>query len=220
VRLYRIALPATPLNIPARYNIAPTQRVPIVRRIRDREERELVILRWGLVPFWAKDAKVGYSLINARAETIDRKPSFRTAFKQRRCLVAADGFYEWMATGGGRKQPHFITLPDDQPFAFAGLWESWVGKEGKRIESCVIVVCEATEPLRAIHDRMPVILPPERFDEWLDVARPLEAASALLRPYRGPLLVYPVSNRVNSPQNDDVSFIERGVALANSVTTS
>ena len=120
VRLYKLTAGQTPLNLPPRYNIAPTQDVPVVRYTREGGGRELVLLRWGLVPFWAKDIAGGYKMINARAETIDEKPAFRHAFQQRRCLVVADGFYEWAKTPTGRKQPYFITVAGDQPFAFAG----------------------------------------------------------------------------------------------------
>lgn len=207
VELYRIAVDTAPLNLPPRYNIAPTQDVPIVRRMQDGNDRELVTVRWGLVPFWAKDIKIGYNLINARAETIDTKPSFREAFKRRRCLVPADGFYEWRATTARRKQPYYITLPDDDTMAFAGLWEAWKSPEGVPIESCTIIVTAANSQLHEIHDRMPVILDPDAADAWLDVARPLTDAKALLQPYAGELVLNPVSTRVNAVKNDDAALI-------------
>lgn len=143
-------------DVQPRYNIAPTQPVAVVRRI-DRG-RELSMLRWGLVPSWAKDPKIGARMINARAETVATKPAFRTALRRRRCLVPADGFYEWAKSAGGTKQPHYITRRDGRPFAFAGLWESWDGPDGSSIESCTIVTTEANDLVGRIHDRMPVIL--------------------------------------------------------------
>ena len=124
------------------------------------------MLHWGLIPFWAEDPKVGYSTINARAETVATKPTFRQAFAKRRCLIVADGFYEWQKTNG-RKQPFLIHMKDDRPFAFAGLWEHWK-REDQEIESCLIIVTEANDVLKPIHDRMPVILSPEDYDVWLD----------------------------------------------------
>ena len=148
-------------------NIAPTESVPIVRlRRRDGSGRELVTARWGLVPPWAKDVRVGARAINARAETLDRLPTFRTAFARRRCLVVADGFYEWRNLADGGKQPYYLTLPDDRPFAFAGLWEVWRSPAGDWIDSFTIIVTTANDFLRPIHQRMPVILEPDLFDAW------------------------------------------------------
>ena len=141
-------------NLAARYNVAPTQSVPIIRRNED--GRELVMARWGLVPFWAKDLKIGARMINARAETVAEKPAFRDAFRRRRCLVIADGFYEWRKVDGG-KQPYLIRLKGAAPFAFAGLWERWTDKESdERIESCTIIVTEANALIAPIHDRMQI----------------------------------------------------------------
>ena len=163
-----------------------------------------MLLRWGLVPFWAKDVAVGYKMINARAETIDEKPAFRYAFRQRRCLVVADGFYEWAKTPDGLKQPYFITVAGDQLFAFAGLWESWNSPGGERIQSCTIAVTQAKEMLRPIHDRMPAILDGDHFDSWLDMKAPLAEVKALLRPFSGAMTLCPVSSRVNNAvRNDD-----------------
>jgi putative SOS response-associated peptidase YedK len=203
VRLYNITADQMPLNLPPRYNIAPTQDVAVVRYAREGDGRELVLLRWGLVPFWAKDVVVGYKMINARAETIGEKPAFRHAFRQRRCLVVADGFYEWAKTLTGRKQPFFMTVADDRPFAFAGLWESWSSPKGERIESCAIIVTQANEMLRPIHDRMPAILDGDHFDSWLDMKAPLTDVKALLRPFPGAMTLFPVSSRVNAVRNDD-----------------
>ena len=152
----------------ARFNIAPTQPVPVIRmrpgpslRAR-RGSRELVWLRWGLVPGWAKDPAIGSRLINARAETAAEKPAFRTALRQRRCLVAADGFYEWQQAGR-TKQPYFIHLRDDRPFAFAGLWEAWEGADHAWLETCTLLTTGPNDVVRPIHDRMPVILPPQAY---------------------------------------------------------
>ena len=194
-----------------RYNIAPTQPVAAVRlRRSDTSDgsRELVMLRWGLIPFWAEDAKVGYRMINARAETVAKKPAFRQAFARRRCLIVSDGFYEWRKTNG-TKQPYFIHLKDDRPFAFAGLWERWKG-DAEPIESCTIIVTDANDLLLPIHDRMPVILSPDQYDLWLDPefgdAKKLEQ---MLRPYEGDdLQAYAVSTVVNNPKNDVPTCVE------------
>ena len=151
--LYGIAESLSPSNFPARYNIAPTQAVPVVRRQRSSGERELVTLRWGLVPSWAKNIDIGARMINARAETVADKPSFRAAFKERRCLIVADGFYEWQAQPKGPKQPFFITVADARPFALAGLWEEWWGAGSTLIETCTIVTTEANPALKPIHAR-------------------------------------------------------------------
>ena len=190
-------------NLPARYNIAPTQPAPVVRRGGD-GRRELALLRWGLVPSWAKDASIGSRLINARAETVADKPAFRAAFKSRRCLVVADGFYEWRKLGDG-KQPYRITLADGGPFAFAGLWERWAPAAGEAIESFAIVTTDANPRLRPIHDRMPVILDPAGHETWLDGG---PAALTLLRPFPGDALaVHAVDRRVNNPRHDDPACI-------------
>ncbi|PSB54255.1 hypothetical protein C7B61_22460, partial [filamentous cyanobacterium CCP1] len=156
--------------VPPRYNIAPTQPIAVVRSLTHSSttsERELTYLSWGLVPSWAKDPKIGTKLINARAETLAEKPSFRAAFKRRRCLIVADGFYEWHRTPEG-KQPYYFHLQDHQPFAFGGLWEHWENGNGDVIESCAIITTAANEVLSPIHDRMPVILEPKGYDLWLD----------------------------------------------------
>jgi putative SOS response-associated peptidase YedK len=210
-RLFGFASPLP--NWPARYNVAPTQSVPIVRLARAAagasSERELVLARWGLVPPWAKDMKIGARLINARGEGIAKTPSFRAAFRARRCLVPADGFYEWQKTPHG-KQPYRIGLKGGSPpalplFAFAGLWERWeMAADGVPIESCTIVTTDANALLRPIHERMPVILAPEAYATWLDPAAPAEDALELLRAYPADEMVaYPVSPRVNNVRNDD-----------------
>jgi putative SOS response-associated peptidase YedK len=200
----------------ARFNIAPTQPVPVIRLVPEQAEprRELVWLRWGLVPSWAQDASIGSRLINARAETAASKPAFRAAMRRRRCLVAADGFYEWRADGR-KKQPHFIHFRDDRPFAFAGLWEAWEGPQHAALESCTLLTTEANDLVRPIHDRMPVILPPESYGAWLDPA--VEDPQALMRllvPYpSGPLEAYLVSGFVNSPAHDSPQCIDRDAQL-------
>ncbi len=189
-----------------RYNIAPSQTVAAVRRATESVEpaRQLVLLQWGLVPSWAKDAKVGNRLINARAETVAEKPAFRAALRRRRCLVVADGFYEWQRTGG-KKQPYFIRLADDRPFAFAGLWERWEGPDHAALETCTLITTEANELMAPIHDRMPVILSPDDYDRWLDPAiQKPEHLQPLLRPYPSDAMVaYPVTTHVNNPKNED-----------------
>src|SRR5262249_8129107 len=149
-----------------RYNVAPSQLVPVVRLGAD-GGRQLELLRWGLVPSWAKDEKIGYSLINARSETVAEKPSFRSAFKQRRCLVLESGFYGW-APRDGKKQPWLFGLQGAEPFAFAGLWERWEKGEGDPLETCTIITTEANDTVRPVHNRMPVILPHDSLAAWLD----------------------------------------------------
>lgn len=187
-----------------RYNIAPTQPIPTVTSSSsqaDRPDRHFRFLRWGLVPSWAKDLTIGAKLINARAETVAEKPSFRSAFKQRRCLILADGFYEWKRVSN-KKQPYYFQLADGQPFAFAGLWEHWQGEDAT-VESCTILTTAANELLQAIHDRMPVILPPAAYDQWLDPKAQLDQLHSLLQPYDAEAMkTHPVSSLVNSPSND------------------
>jgi putative SOS response-associated peptidase YedK len=189
-----------------RYNIAPSQEVPVIRRTE--EGYALVMARWGLIPSWAKDPKTGYRMINARAETVAEKPAFRSAFRYRRCLIPADGAYEWRQTNG-HKTPYYICMKDRQPFAFAGLWEHWQGEADEAIESCAIIVTEANELVRPIHDRMPVILSPEDYTLWLDPeVTKVEPLNALLRPYPPETMTaYPVSARVNQPRNDTPDLI-------------
>ncbi len=205
-RLFELAGPMP--NLEPRYNIAPTQAAPVVGLKPDGETRGLAMLRWGLVPSWSDGPDSRLSMINARAETVRTKPAFRAAFKARRCLVPADGFYEWQAQGKGRpKQPHRIVRRDGAPFAFAGLWERWQPKDGEPILSFTIIVTDANELLKPIHERMPVILEPGDHEAWLGAAP--EEAEALLRPLAADRLeAYPVSPRVNSPKNDDPACIE------------
>jgi len=192
-------------NLAPRYNVAPTQTVPIIRR--GDGGRELVTVRWGLVPFWAKDLKIGARMINAKAETVAEKPAFRDSYKRKRCLVPADGFYEWKKTEGG-KQPYLIRLKTAEPFAFAGLWADWKDKEsGERIETCTIITTEPNALAATIHNRMPAILAPEAYDLWLDP----EAADGrtLLGPFPAEAMeAFPVSPRVGNVKNDDPGLIE------------
>jgi putative SOS response-associated peptidase YedK len=194
-----------PSSITSSYNIAPTQEVAAV--IVEDDKRKLEMLKWGLIPSWADDLSVGNRMINARAETVSEKPSFRKAFKRRRCLVLADGFYEWQRTSSG-KQPYYVHMKDGSPFAFAGLWEIW--KDGNEIRSCTIITTDANELVGEIHNRMPVILPPEDYDMWLDPGfEEQEALTSLLRVYPSEVMeAYPVSRRVNSPSNNAPDCIE------------
>ncbi len=212
VRLYRITDAATPLNLRPRYNIAPTQDVSVVRAAPDGGGRTLTRMRWGLVPSWAKDLAIGARLINARAETVAEKPSFRDAYRRRRCLIPADGFYEWQKRPGGPKQPYLITLKDQRPIAFAGLWECWnKAPDGRPVQTCAIITTEANDLLRPIHGRMPVILDAADHDAWLDADGHDGAAAALLRPYSSAdMRAGPVGAYVNSARNDDPKCVEPG----------
>jgi len=191
-----------------RYNIAPTQQVAAVRR--GERGRELTLLHWGLVPSWSKDPRMGARMINARSETVAEKPSFRSAFRRRRCLIPANGFYEWKKLGSRAKQPVLITLEDDLPFAFAGLWEHWHGPDRTEMESCTIITTEANELLREVHDRMPVILPARDYNRWLDPRTDQrEEIEPLLVPYPADAMKYhPVSTLVNNPRNEAPECIE------------
>jgi putative SOS response-associated peptidase YedK len=197
----------------ARYNIAPSQPVAAVRlataSTKAERPRELVWLRWGLIPSWADDPAIGNRLINARAETAAQKPAFRAAMRQRRCLVVADGFYEWQRTGK-RKVPYLIRLRDESPFGFAGLWESWEGPDHSAIQSCTILTTEANDLVRPVHDRMPVIIAPSDYDRWLDPAvTNAQQLMPLLRPYPSDqMTAYAVNPLVNSPANDEPACVE------------
>jgi putative SOS response-associated peptidase YedK len=192
-----------------RYNIAPSQPVPVVRLMPDNQERKLAMLRWGLIPAWVKDPAKARQPINAKSETVAELPTFRTAFRKRRCLIPADGFYEWKQEGG-RKQPVYICMKDREPFAFAGLWERWAGEEDEFIESCTILTTEPNELLVPIHNRMPVILDPNDYELWLDpdVQQPYKLGP-LLRSYPSESMIYyPVNLRVNNPKHDDPLCLE------------
>jgi len=205
-------------NLQPRYNIAPTQEVAAVRAAAPAgapedapgpgasgARRHLVLLRWGLIPSWAKDPAIGARMINARAETLAEKPAFRSAFRKRRCLVAADGFYEWQKRDAGAKQPYRIARRDGGPFAFAGLWERWRNPaEGRDVESCTIVTTDANGLLSPIHHRMPVILAPESYGLWLDPEAEPDRVRDLLAGGPGmDLTATAISTRVNKVANDD-----------------
>lgn len=200
-------------NLAPRYNIAPTQEAPILRQRREPAgERTLQNLRWGLVPAWAEDPKGGAPLINARAETVLDKPAFRTAFSRRRCLVPADGFYEWKGEEK-QKQPYLITARDGAPFAFAGLWERWVPRDHatnlQPIDSFTIITTAANAFLRPLHHRMPVILPPDSYARWLNPDAEPATLVDLLVPAPDPLLRYvPIGRRVNVAREDNAGLLD------------
>ena len=190
------------LDVAPRYNIAPTQDIAAIRSDKA-GNRELAMLRWGLVPSWAKDPAIGNRMINARAETAATKPAFRSAFRDRRSLVLADGFYEWQKVERA-KQPFYIRMRDGRPFAFAGLWEEWDGPNGETVDSCTILTTEPNDVVRAVHDRMPVILARKEYSVWLDPQdREVDKLQSLLQPYPPDQMeAYPVSKRVNNPANE------------------
>lgn len=196
-------------DIAPRYNIAPSQPVAIIRAESQTLTPQLTHVVWGLIPFWAKDPKIGYKLINARGETVAEKPSFKAALKYRRCLIPADGFYEWQRRSSG-KQPYYFQLRDRHLFAFAGLWEHWQSPDGSEIESCTIITTAANEVLRPVHDRMPVIIPPQHYNQWLDLEnqKPQDVAS-LLQPYTAETMMsYPVHPQVNNARYDQADCIQ------------
>jgi putative SOS response-associated peptidase YedK len=200
-------------NFPPRYNIAPTQPIPVVRLVDGK--RSFALMRWGLLPSWAEDPKTFPLLINARGESVLDKPAFRNAMRRRRCLIPADGFYEWQAgAASGPKQPYFVrarTSGDGaaSPLAFAGLWETWTGPNGEELDTAAILTTDANQTLAGIHPRMPVFLPPEAFDLWLDCdVVPAEEAAALIKPADDALLEsYPISPEVNRVANDSEALI-------------
>ncbi len=199
-------------DVKPRYNIAPSQSVAAVRLAADSEDRELRMLKWGLIPFWAKDPKIGYRTINAKSETVAEKPAFRAAFKHRRCLVPADGFYEWKREKGKKqKQPYLIRMKGGSLFAFAGLWEYWKSADGDVIESCTILTTDSNEFVGSLHDRMPVILHREDYELWLDSkVKDANTLSRLFKPFPAKTMeIYPVSLRVNKAQNDDPDLIHQ-----------
>ncbi|MCA1960799.1 MAG: SOS response-associated peptidase [Desulfomonile sp.] len=201
-------LPEEP-ELEPRYNIAPSRQIAAIRLAKDSSDRELVCLTWGLVPFWAKDRTIGYKMINAKCETVAEKPAFRAAFRDRRCLVPANGFFEWKRDSG-RKQPYFIYVSEEGLLAFAGLWERWTAPGGDVLESCTILTTCANELVSSIHDRMPVILDPADYALWLDrTVKGPEPLMRLFKPYSAErMMKRAVTGRVNSPSNDDPSCIE------------
>lgn len=206
---------ATAPPVVPRYNIAPTQPAPAVTVNSETGDREFRLFYWGLIPSWAKDIKMGARLINARAETVAEKPSFRAALKRRRCLIVADGFYEWKRAETG-KQPYYFYVGSAEapearsPVGFAGLWEHWESSEGDTIDSCTILTTAANDLLRPIHDRMPVILQPQNYDLWLDpTVQKADLLQPLLRPFPAETMgSYPVSSRMNNARIDEPDCIQ------------
>jgi putative SOS response-associated peptidase YedK len=195
-----------PPSLRPRYNVAPTQPVPVVR-VNAAGERELVQMRWGLVPRWARDPSIGTKMINARGETAAAKPSFSTAFRRHRCLLPADGFYEWQPMADGSKRPVLIGLEGGGVFGLAGLYERWLSPQGEPLDTCTILTTDANAALRPLHDRMPAIVPREQYARWLDPAEP--DPRDLVAPYPAEAMTWwPVSRRVNNVRNDDASCIE------------
>jgi len=194
-------------NFPPRYNVAPTQPIPIVRMVDG--QRHFALVRWGLIPSWVKDPKGFTLLINARGESVSEKPAFRAAMKRRRCLFPADGFYEWKRVGDA-KRPYFAKLSSGGPLAFAGLWETWTGPNGEEMETAAIVTTSANRTLATVHDRAPVIVPPEAFEFWLDCRNVDEktAAAAIAPAPEGSMEVYEISTAVNRVANDSPMLIE------------
>lgn len=195
-----------PPDFTPRYNIAPSQPVAVVA---NDGQQKIDFFVWGLIPSWAKDPTIGNRLINARAETLAEKPSFRAAYRRRRCLVLGDGFYEWQKNPDKSKTPMYIQLESRQPFAFAGLWEQWYSSEGDEVLSCTIITTKPNDFVAKIHNRMPVILPPEAYEPWLD---PTEQKPERLQPLLGPfpaeqMTAYPVSRLVNNPRHDSPDCI-------------
>jgi putative SOS response-associated peptidase YedK len=190
--------------LPPRYNAAPTQSLPVIL---NQEPRRIELLQWGLIPHWANDPSIGSRMINARAETLTDKPSYREPFQKRRCLVLADGFYEWQKTGSG-KTPMRIALKSGEPFAFAGLWATWKNPQGQLVRSFSIITTKPNALVAPIHDRMPVMLQPEDEALWLDNSAGPNDWKELLRPYPAELLTsHAVSERINSPRNDDAAVV-------------
>lgn len=195
-----------------RYNIAPMQNIAAV--LESGGERFIENLRWGLIPSWAKDESIGNKLINARAETLAEKPSFKNAFRSHRCIIPASGFYEWQKQDAGAKQPFYFHLKEKEVFGFAGLYEQWLDREtGEQIETCTIITTEANKVLEPIHERMPVILKPKDYDQWLEEKeRETDKLQRLLAPYPAlEMTAYKVSKSVNIPDNDSPELIEETI---------
>ncbi len=199
----QLDLKDVPADLKPRYNIAPTQPVAVVTSA---QERKVEIFQWGLIPSWSKDPSMASRMINARAETIHEKPAYRTPFARKRCLILADGFYEWKQLEKG-KQPHYINLASGGLFAFAGLWDDWTSPEGDERRTCTIITCEPNELMARLHNRMPVILDKDVMWDWLNpTATPIEL-KAMLVPYAKAMKAYPVSRLVNAPENDTAECI-------------
>ncbi|MCF8048298.1 MAG: SOS response-associated peptidase [Desulfarculaceae bacterium] len=202
----RFGFQAGPLEFAPRFNLAPGQQALAV--LAGEQGRRGEMLRWGLVPSWAKQERVGYKMINARAETVSEKPAYRGPFQHTRCLIPADGFFEWAPAPGG-KQPYFLTRRDREPFALAGLWDQWTGPEGDKLRSFTIVTTQANSVVEPIHDRMPVMLTPQDEAAWLDREASLEGLAKLLRPYAAQdMEAHAVSRRVNSAAAEGPELIE------------
>ena len=203
-----LGLPIPPAFAP-RYNISPSQRIACVRTDPQSATRQYIDLKWGLVPSWAKEDSIGYKMINARAETVAEKPSFRKAFRQQRCMVFADGFYEWKREGKA-KQPHYFRFRDQRPFCFAGLWERWEKNPDSPLETCALLTIGPNAVMEPIHHRMPVILQTQDFQTWLDprIQDP-QILSSFLQPYPPEEMeAFPVSPLVNNPKNDTEACIQ------------
>jgi putative SOS response-associated peptidase YedK len=209
---FQITVPET---VSERYNVAPGQRVLGIRRSED-PAREPVLLRWGLIPHWAKDARIGHKMINARAETLLEKSSYRSLVGSRRCLIVADGFYEWTLRTDGRKHPIRFTRIDEDAFAFAGLWTSWIDRQsGELVESCTIITTTPNELVAQVHDRMPVILAPELEEPWLDSEVDAQEAFSFLQPYPAVLMkALDASPLVNSVRNDSRDLLKADALAA------
>ena len=203
-----------PGDVPPSYNIAPSQPIPVIP---NDGKNSLDFYRWGLIPSWTKPDKLGkFNLINARSETAGEKPSFKNSLKRRRCLIIADGFYEWAKSASGKgKTPYYFTLKDQSPFAFAGLWEIWQSPDGDQIRSATILTTSPNQIVKPVHDRMPVILAPEDYPTWLDTQeRQPEAFTAFFKPFPADLMqTYPVSTYVNSPKNNSPQCIQAATLL-------
>lgn len=212
-RLIEIFHVPTLPQLSPRYNIAPTQLVVCIRTVADQPNaHEAINMRWGLIPFWAKDMAIGNQMINARAETVAEKPAFRNAFAKRRCLILADGFFEWQKLSTGKKQPWLIEMEDGQPFAMAGLWECWTPRSSSQgstpVTSCSIITTEANDDMKPLHDRMPVILPIESWANWLSPQASVGQLGELLKPLPDGLLTHTsVSTVVNRPFPDNADCI-------------
>jgi putative SOS response-associated peptidase YedK len=202
---------SVPDGLSPRYNVAPTQPVAVVPNT---GENKIDTYTWGLIPSWSKDISIASRLINARAETITEKPAFRNSFRRRRCLILSDGFYEWKQDLAGKgKTPYYIRLQSGEPFAFAGLWDTWVHPDGSEIRSCTIITTSPNELMQPIHNRMPVILAPHGYAEWLESKeQKLEVLTRLLKPYpSSSMITFPVTKLVNYPQNDTPECVKPAI---------
>lgn len=188
------------IEFPPNYNVTPSQQIPVVRSMEG--TRTVALMSWGLIPHWAKEERIGYKMINARSETIFEKPAFRSAAKSRRCLIPASGFYEWKKSGK-QKQPYYVTVHGQDIFSFAGLWEVWQKSADEVVVSCTILTTEANGLMAPIHDRMPAIIAPAKYDTWLLPGADTKELNALLQPFAAAQMkAYPVSQAVNNPRNN------------------